>query len=121
MMKLVWIPLLFIILISTIGIAQAEIDITTDSTIYMKGDEIKLFGFIPDHLFNEPNGYDVIMRVYEPQFGNLVDIRQITPDEGTFSTTFKSESPLWKYDGVYQILVNHAGDKTTSEFFLVTE
>ena len=43
MIKLALIPTLFIILISTIGIAQAEIDITTDSTIYMKGDVIKLF------------------------------------------------------------------------------
>ena len=120
MIKLALIPTLFIILISTIGIAQAEIDITTDSTIYMKGDVIKLFGFIPDHLFADPNGYDVIMRVYEPQFGNLVDIRQITPTDGTFSTIFKSESPLWKYGGAYQILVNHAGDNTTSEFLLIT-
>ena len=121
MMKFVLMLLLFIVSISMINVAQSEMDITTNSTIYMKGDEVKVFGFIPDYIFDEPNGYDVIMRVYEPQFGNLVDIRQITPDEGIFSTTFKSESPLWKYDGAYQILVNHAGDKTTSEFFLITE
>ena len=117
MMKLVWIPLLFIILISTIGIAQAEIDVITDSTIYMKGDEVKLFGFIPELLYY-PNGYDVIMRVYEPQFGNLVDIRQVTPIDAMFSTVFKSESPLWKYDGVYNIIINHGEDRTTSEFLL---
>lgn len=119
-MKLIWLSMIMIIFISSIGIAKAEIDITTDSTIYMKGDEVKVFGFIPDHLFDEPNGYDVIMRVYEPQFGNLVDIRQLTPSDGTFSTNFKSESPLWKYGGAYQILVNHAGDKITSEFLLIT-
>ena len=127
-MKLIWVSLLFIIFVSSIGIATAEINSTTDSTIYLKGEEIKLHGFIyypqteditPNYIFKEPSGYDVIVRVYEPQFGNLVDIRQITPTDETFSTTFKSESPLWKHEGAYQILVNHAGDESTSEFLLV--
>jgi len=118
MIKLILIPLLFITLISTISVAQAEVDVVTDSTIYMKGDEVKLFGFIPDYLFGEPNRYDVLVRVFEPQFGNLVDIRQVTPTDGTFSTIFKSESSLWKYDGVYQIVINHGEDNTTSEFLL---
>jgi hypothetical protein len=118
-MKLIWLSMIMIIFVSSIGIAKAEIDITTNSTIFMKGEEVKVFGFIPDHLFDEPNGYDVIMRVYEPQFGNLVDIRQITPIDGTFSTIFKSESTLWKHYGIYQIFVNHAGDESTSEFLLV--
>ena len=116
-MKLFWLSLLLIIFVSSIGIANAEIDVITDSLIYMKGDEVKLYGFIPELLYY-PNGYDVIMRVYEPQFGNLVDIRQVTPTDAMFSTVFKSESPLWKYDGVYRIIINHGEDRTTSEFFL---
>ena len=128
MLKLISISILFIISISMITVAQAEIDVTTDSKIYLKGEEVKMFGFIhypqtkdttPNYIFKEPSGYDVIVRVYEPQFGNLVDIRQITPTDETFSTTFKSESPLWKHEGAYQILVNHAGDESTSEFLLV--
>lgn len=119
MIKLALIPLLFVMSVSMISVVQAEIDITTDSKIYIRGDEVKLFGFIPDYIFGEHNKHDVLVRIYEPQFGNLVDIRQITPDEGVFSTIFKSESPLWKYDGEYNILVNHAGDKITSEFLLV--
>ena len=116
-MKLFWLSLLLIVFVSSIGIANAEIDVVTDSTIYMKGDEVKLYGFIPELLYY-PNGYDVTMRVYEPQFGNLVDIRQVTPTDAMFSTVFKSESPLWKYDGVYKIIVNHGEDRITSEFFL---
>ena len=117
-MKLIWLSMIMIIFVSSIGIAKAEIDVTTDSTIYMKGDEIKLFGVIPDYVFGERNMYDVIIRVYEPQFGNLVDVRQITPTEGVFSTIFKSESPLWKHDGAYTIITNHGKDDTTSEFLL---
>jgi len=116
-MKLFWLSLLLIIFVSSIGIANAEIDAVTDSTIYIKGDEVKLYGFIPELLYY-PNGYDVIMRVYEPQFGNLVDIRQVTPTDAMFSTVFKSESPLWKYDGVYRIIINHGEDRTALEFFL---
>ena len=116
-MKLFWLSLLLIVFVSSIGIANAEIDVVTDSTIYLKGDEVKLYGFIPELLYY-PNGYDVIMRVYEPQFGNLVDIRQVTPTDAMFSTVFKSESPLWKYDGVYKKIVNHGEDRITSEFFL---
>ena len=118
MIKLVLIPLLFMMSIGMISVAQAEMDVTTDSTIYMKGDEIKLFGVIPDYVFGERNMYDVIIRVYEPQFGNLVDVRQITPTEGVFSTIIKSESPLWKHDGAYTIITNHGKDDTTSEFLL---
>ena len=116
-MKLFWLSLLLIIFVSSIGIANAEIDVITDSLIYMKGDEVKLYGFIPDLLYY-PNGYDVVIRMYEPQFGNLVDIRQITPIDAMFSTIFKSESSLWKYSGVYMIIVNHGEDYITSDFFL---
>ncbi len=84
------------------GIAQSSfkqpIAIWTDKTVYDHDSTIMISGEVTNL-----KGQPVTLRVTSP-IGNIISIDQIDLGSSTtFSATFNTAGPLWKYDGVYKI------------------
>jgi len=79
--------------------AQAPpVAITTDQSIYDHDSNIMINGEVTNL-----KGQPVTLRVTSP-IGNIISIDQIDLGSSTtFSATFNTAGPLWKYDGVYKI------------------
>ncbi len=88
--------------------AQAPpVAITTDQSIYDHESTIMISGEIAAVRM----GTDVTIRITNP-LNNIVSIDQVkvNPD-GTFSASFSTNGPLWKYDGVYQIVATYGSQE----------
>jgi len=88
--------------------AQAPpVTITTDQSIYDHESTIMVSGEVA---FVRPST-DITIRIKSP-LNNLVSIDQVkvNPD-GTFSASFSTNGPLWKYDGVYEIVATYGSQE----------
>jgi len=88
--------------------AQAPpVAITTDQSIYDHDSTIMLSGEVAFVRIST----DVTIRITSP-LNNIVSIDQVkvNPD-GTFSASFSTNGPLWKYDGVYEIVATYGSQE----------
>jgi len=77
---------------------KQPVNIWTDKTVYDHESTIMINGEVTNL-----KGQPVTIRVTSP-IGNIISIGQIDLGSSTtFSTTFNTAGPLWKYDGTYRI------------------
>ena len=107
-----------IVLSQSYGFAYgATISVATDSSSYETGDLINISGSISDYDESDPYQiYDVTIRLIAPN-NNIVNISQVSLDDGFYSTSILAQGPLWKIDGDYTVSVSQGSDRNASTTF----
>ena len=86
-------------------------EVETDSLSYEKNSIIHIFGAVP----TQPK-LDLTLQIIDP-INNIILINQITPNpDGTFEDSVNTNSPLWKFEGDYNIRINHNEQDLYSTF-----
>ena len=108
-----------IILSQSYGFAYADsiITIETDSSSYVEGELIIVSGSVSDFRESDPyTNFDVTIRLIAPN-NNIVNISQVSLDDGFYSTSILAQGPLWKIDGDYTVSVSQGSDRNASTTF----
>jgi len=108
-----------IILSQSYGFAYADsiITIETDSSSYETGEVITVSGSVSDFRESDPyTNFDVTIRLIAPN-NNIVNISQVSLDDGFYSTSILAQGPLWKIDGDYTVSVSQGSDRNASTTF----
>ena len=108
-----------IILSQSYGFAYADsiITIETDSSSYVEGELIIVSGSVSDFRESDPyTNFDVTIRLIAPN-NNIVNISQVSLDDGFYSTSILAQGPLWKIDGDYIVSVSQGSDRNASTTF----
>jgi len=93
------------------------ITIVTDSSSYTAGEMINVSGSISDYDESDPQQiYDVTIRLIAPN-NNIINISQVSLDDGFYSTSILAQGPLWKIDGDYTVSVSQGSDRNASTTF----
>jgi hypothetical protein len=86
-------------------------EVETDSLSYEKDSIIYISGAVP----TQPK-LDLTLQIIDPM-NNIILINQITPNpDGTFEDSVNTNSPLWKFEGDYNIRINHNEQDLYSTF-----
>jgi len=86
------------------------VSVWTDKTDYSHNDIIMVKGQVANI-----SGFDITITVVSPQ-NSIVGIDQLTvAEDGSFETTFKTSSLMWKYDGTYTIKVNYGSAEKSNK------
>ena len=100
------------------GMAYGEkLTLSTDSSSYEKGTTIEVSGLISNFDASDPlKAYQVTLRVVDPK-NNIFFLSKRDPQNSTpFPTSTLSDSPTWKFDGDYVIMLNYGDLKATYTF-----
>ena len=93
------------------------ITIETDSSSYEAGEVITVSGSVSDFVESDPyTNFDVTIRLIAPN-NNIVNISQVSLDDGFYSTSILAQGPLWKIDGDYTVSVSQGSDRNASTTF----
>jgi len=93
------------------------ITIETDSSSYVEGEVITVSGSVSDFRESDPyTNFDVTIRLIAPN-NNIVNISQVSLDDGFYSTSILAQGPLWKIDGDYTVSVSQGSDRNASTTF----
>ena len=98
--------------------AEDIVTVATDSSSYEEGEMISVSGSVSDYVESDPfKNFDVTIKLVAPN-GNIVSISQIPLNsDGSYSTFFLAQGPLWKFYGDYTISVSHGSDRNASATF----
>ena len=98
--------------------AEDIVTVATDSSSYEEGEVISVSGSVSDYDESDPfKNFDVTIKLVAPN-GNIVSISQIPLNsDGSYSTFFLAQGPLWKFYGDYTISVSHGSDRNASATF----
>jgi len=98
--------------------AEDIVTVATDSSSYEEGEMISVSGSVSDYDESDPfKNFDVTIKLVAPN-GNIVSISQIPLNsDGSYSTFFLAQGPLWKFYGDYTISVSHGSDRNASATF----
>jgi len=89
-------------------------EVETDSLSYEKDSIIQISGAVP----TQPK-LDLTLQIIDPM-NNIILINQITPNpDGTFEDSVNTNSPLWKFEGDYNIRINHNEQDLYSTFSFI--
>ena len=84
-------------------------EVETDYLSYEKDSIIYISGAVP----TQPK-LDLTLQIIDPM-NNIILINQITPNpDGTFEDSVNTNSHLWKFEGDYDIRINHNEQETES-------
>ncbi len=93
------------------------ITIETNSSSYVEGEVITVSGSVSDFRESDPyTNFDVTIRLIAPN-NNIVNISQVSLDDGFYSTSILAQGPLWKIDGDYTVSVSQGSDRNASTTF----
>jgi hypothetical protein len=93
------------------------ITIETNSSSYETGEVITVSGSVSDFKESDPyTNFDVTIRLIAPN-NNIVNISQVSLDDGFYSTSILAQGPLWKIDGDYTVSVSQGSDRNASTTF----
>jgi hypothetical protein len=110
-------------------IPTPSITVTTDKTYYVAGDTITISGTADPHLTVKVQLQGIPNPIYKKipvsiaildSANNPVSIQQIDVDDnGKFTTVVRSDGVLWKYPGLYTVIVQQgtADHKVTTKFW----
>ena len=98
--------------------AEDIVTVATDSSSYEEGEMISVSGSVSDYVESDPfKSFDVTIKLVAPN-GNIVSISQIPLNsDGSYSTFFLAQGPLWKFYGDYTVSVSHGSDRNASTTF----
>lgn len=86
-------------------------EVETDSLSYLKDSIIHISGVVP----TQPKS-DLTLQIIDPM-NNIILINQITSNpDGTFEDSVNTNGPLWKFEGDYNIRINHNEQDLYSTF-----
>jgi hypothetical protein len=83
----------------------------------VEGELIIVSGSVSDFRESDPyTNFDVTIRLIAPN-NNIVNISQVSLDDGFYSTSILAQGPLWKIDGDYTVSVSQGSDRNASTTF----